>query len=59
MASDSQMVASPSTRTGTLPVGENTLNAGLPAPMSNGTSFSWKAMPAVRIPIQGRKDQDE
>jgi hypothetical protein len=53
------MVASPSTRTGTLPVGENTLNAGLPAPMSNGTSFSWKAMPAVRIPIQGRKDQDE
>lgn len=41
---------------GTLPVGENEAKD---TPSPNGTSFSSKAIPSVRINTHGRNDQEE
>src|SRR6188768_2400181 len=59
MASESHTVVLPSTRQGTLPVGEKPRNAsGLAAP-PNGTRFSRNGMFSSRMSIQGRNDHEE
>jgi hypothetical protein len=55
MARESHTTIAPSTRQGTLPLGENDLNEGPP----NGTSRSSNSMPRSRISTQGRSDHDE
>jgi hypothetical protein len=55
MPSESQTVVAPSTRQGTLPVGENALKASPP----KGTSRSWKGIPSSRMSTHGRSDHDE
>lgn len=59
MASESHTVISPSTRQGTLPVGENARNASGFAAPPKGTSVSWNAISSVRISTHGRSDQEE
>ena len=59
MASESHTVVVPSTRQGTLPVGENARNAsGFCAP-PKGTRVSRNGMFSSRISTQGRSDQEE
>ncbi len=63
MARVSQMVRSPSTSTGTLPVGETpaivALNCESASKLSKRASTSSNGMPAWRSSTQGRMDQEE
>ncbi len=63
MASVSHTVRSPSTSTGTLPVGETPcswrLNCELASKLSKRTGTSSNGMPAWRSSTHGRMDQDE
>ena len=55
----SQTVTSPSTRQGTLPVGEACLMRSVVSDMRSGTSVSSNAMPFARMTIHGLSDHDE
>ena len=59
MPSESHTTVPPSTRQGTLPLGENARNFVQLVPGSNATTCSSNAMPSSRISTQGRSDQDE
>jgi len=56
---ESQTVVAPSTRQGTLPVGEKTRNASGFCGPPKGTSTSRKGIPSSVINTQGRNDHDE
>ena len=58
MARESQTTRSPWCRHGTRPEGEKLWKSG-PPDVVNGTSFSAKSSPSVRISTQGRIDQEE
>ena len=59
MPSESQTTAPPSTRHGTLPLGENARNFVQLEPGSNATTCSANVMPSSCISTHGRSDQDE
>ena len=59
IASESQTVRLPSTRHGTLPVGEKRWKAWALPSGRKGTSTSSKSMPSVRISTHGRSDHEE
>ena len=59
IASESQTTVPPSSRQGTLPVGENARNLPWLPPSLKGTSFSSNGMPSVVSRLQGRSDHDE